>query len=614
MKNILFLLLLAPLFLFSQNERVFTGKCAIAQTGGGSTYWQVAVTNFNDPGGLWDATEISEGDKLFFSDGGYPYSLVIDTVISSIGSVATIRVLKAGVTGISSVPTTSNAFISRATPNMGLYPWVSNLSGNDNQLAQEYMVYLIDSVASRIQVDSAYYVSIDGHKGIGTERRGDPSHPWKYPWDAKGVASGNDRIVVLSGFYNYQQYQLEGGIQSAGLGKNSVSYHLMNGAIIDYTGPTLGDIYTGWTTSNDTLIITGNGELRGFSGVMSGERQYIDITLNKWRGCLIWSAGLASSGVKNLLNVKYKIGQTDHINNGTAAGGLIAFRQSIDSAALNFDLGRIENYTNNYTFYNGIFVTGLGSFQYTNIDMSVKSSQVSAYNGSVFSDADAGYLISFIHNGTFNNCRIVFDLPNVTQNDVNTAGLTALYVPAFQTHRTVPSMINFGSNFINTDVTINANIVSDIQCVRLAGSSEKTGLNSNIRINGTYRSRYLQPVMIDGIFTDGGAAGERYFLNGTFYSDNCEAVTCSPLSATTINYQVFASGRFVATTATRNAISTKHPMQLQNCTLINDGTAAAIGSNTATSINCLSVFANSTATDADITEAVQSITKSALIR
>ncbi len=613
MKKIFFALLLAPVFLFGQNERVFSGKCAISQTGGGSGYWTVSITNFNDPGGLWDASEISVGDKVFFSDGGTPYSLEIDTIISKIGTTASVRVSNTGVTGISSVPTTNNAFISRGTPNLGLYPWIANLSGNDNQLGQEYNMYLIDLAG---QVDSAYYVSINGYKGTGTERRGDPSHPWQYPWSAKEAASGNDRIVVMEGFYNYQAYTLSGGLQNAGLGKESVSYHLAGGAIIDYTGPSLGDIYTGWITSNDTLIITGNGELRGFSGIMSGERQYVDITLNKWRGCLLWSAGLGNSGapVRNLLNIKYKIGQTDHINNGTAAGGLIYFRQSIDSAALSFDFGRIENYTNNYTFYNGIFVTGLGSFQYTNIDLSIRSSQVNAYNGSVFSDADAGYLISFIHNGTFNNCRIVFDLPDVVQNDVNTAGLTSLYVPNFQTHRTVPSMINFGSNLINTDITVNANIVSDIQCVRFAGSPEKTGLNSNVRINGTYRSRYLQPVMIDGVFTDGGAAGERYFLNGTFYSDSCEAVTCSPLSATTINYQVFASGRFVSPTATRNAISTKHPMQLQDCTLINDGTAAAIGSNTATSINCLSVFANSTATDTDITEAVQSITKSALIR
>lgn len=154
MKKIFFALLF-PIILFGQNERIFSGKCAISQSGGGSGYWTLNITNFNDPLGLWDATEITEGDKVYFTDGGLPYSLVIDTVVSSIGNTATVRVLNAGVTGISSVPTTNNAAVSRGTLNYDFLCWIANLSGNENQGFQEHSMYLIDSLLNQ-KLDTIY--------------------------------------------------------------------------------------------------------------------------------------------------------------------------------------------------------------------------------------------------------------------------------------------------------------------------------------------------------------------------------------------------------------------------------------------------------------------------
>lgn len=144
---ILFFILFST-FLFSQSEngiRVFTGKCAISQTGSGSGYWQIAVTNFNDPGGQNDATDIAVGDYVQFSDGGSFYALDITEVVESVGNSGTFKVSNVGIVGISSVPTTSNAAVSRRTNNYGLTPRIANISNNDDQLQLEWTMYKIDA-------------------------------------------------------------------------------------------------------------------------------------------------------------------------------------------------------------------------------------------------------------------------------------------------------------------------------------------------------------------------------------------------------------------------------------------------------------------------------------
>jgi Chaperone of endosialidase len=130
--------------------RIFTGKCAISQTGSGSGYWQVGVTNFNDPGGQFDATEILAGDFLIFTDSGDFYQLEVTEVVSASGSNATIKVSNVGVTGISSVPTTTNAAVTRGSTNYQLIPWIANLSGNENQLFTEDLMVKIDTAIDDI--------------------------------------------------------------------------------------------------------------------------------------------------------------------------------------------------------------------------------------------------------------------------------------------------------------------------------------------------------------------------------------------------------------------------------------------------------------------------------
>ena len=154
-KIFLFLITTLPFFVLGQNPRVFTVKCNVAQSGGGAGFWQVSATNINDPLGLYDATEIATGDALYLNDGGVQYKLNITTVVSAVGNSATFRVSNTGVTGISSVPTTS-AVISRGTPNHKLLPWAANISDADNQANQEWNNYLIDSLLSSGGIDTSY--------------------------------------------------------------------------------------------------------------------------------------------------------------------------------------------------------------------------------------------------------------------------------------------------------------------------------------------------------------------------------------------------------------------------------------------------------------------------
>jgi hypothetical protein len=125
---------------------VFSGKCAIVQTGSGSGYWQVNISNFNDPGGNYDATDIQSGDYLYFTDNGTVFSLEITSIVNAGLTTATIRVSNANIVSLVAIPTTNNAFISRRTIHFKFVPYISNITDNENQLADEYNMYKIDSI------------------------------------------------------------------------------------------------------------------------------------------------------------------------------------------------------------------------------------------------------------------------------------------------------------------------------------------------------------------------------------------------------------------------------------------------------------------------------------
>jgi len=144
---------------FAQSEtgvRVFSGKCDMTQTGGDADEWFLSITNFNSVAG--DASDIQVGDFVYLNDAGVVYLLEITLISSASGSSASLRVSKVGITGISSVPTTSGAITARTT-NFGLFPFFANMSDNNNQLAQEYMVYLIDSIMAL--GDGSFFATLD---------------------------------------------------------------------------------------------------------------------------------------------------------------------------------------------------------------------------------------------------------------------------------------------------------------------------------------------------------------------------------------------------------------------------------------------------------------------
>ena len=64
----------------------------------------------------------------------------------------------------------------------------------------------------------------------------------------------------------------------------------------------------------------------------------------------------------------------------------------------------------------------------------------------------------------------------------------------------------------------------------------------------------------------------------------------------------------------RPVLNTRNNVTLENVTLINDGTVASVQSDTATSIVVKSCYTNAVATDSDITELVNSITKNSSVK
>jgi len=176
-KLINILLFLLPLSIFAQTDPVeftgiVTGKCNIAQTGSGAGYWQVSVTNYSSPRGT-DCTELQVDDIVYFNDGGTSLALPITVIVSAVGNTATLRLNNTGITSIGAIPTTP-AIISRGSTNFKLPPWAANTSGNDNQMVNEYMCYLIDSLLNAINVsdidttyvrnDSTFILDIYGNE------------------------------------------------------------------------------------------------------------------------------------------------------------------------------------------------------------------------------------------------------------------------------------------------------------------------------------------------------------------------------------------------------------------------------------------------------------------
>ncbi len=275
--------------------RIFTGKCAISQTGAGTGYWQVGITNFNDPGGQFDTTEIEVGDYVFFSDSGVVYQLPITLVSSASGSNATVRVDNTGVVDISSVPTTSSAFVSRRSTNFDLYPWVANLAGNENQLHTEHLMYLIDEALNAAGGGGGGITSINSQTGAsqsivagtsGTDfniiSTGD-THTFNIP-----SASASNRGLVttnaqtIAGQKTLSSTPIVSPLTASMPVKSGTSKELVSGLIdltTDVTGvlpsANVADAY--WTKTTDQLGLTGTKQT---TGVMAGSGT--PMTNQKW--------------------------------------------------------------------------------------------------------------------------------------------------------------------------------------------------------------------------------------------------------------------------------------------------------------------------------------------
>lgn len=163
MKNIIkvaLITLFAMMGYFSYGQRtgrqVMTLRCNLSQNGSGGSgptaYWQL-TGNANDQGGTFTVDNIQEGDYVLFNDSGVNFILPIDTIISATEPSFTVRVLRNGITQISSVPTTNSAAITRGSPNYDLVGYTAGITDADQQLNFEDFLYTVDSlIANNVQL------------------------------------------------------------------------------------------------------------------------------------------------------------------------------------------------------------------------------------------------------------------------------------------------------------------------------------------------------------------------------------------------------------------------------------------------------------------------------
>jgi hypothetical protein len=147
MRNI-FLWILGLLVSFNlqaqyQSNRFLTGKVIHTQVGASSGKFNVSC-NFTDEGGLYDGTNVTVGDLLFISDGGYGFYLPIDSIISSGVSTVIIRVVNTSLS-LGAIPT-GVGYITKASENFQFQPFVSGISDANQQISNEDFIFRLDSI------------------------------------------------------------------------------------------------------------------------------------------------------------------------------------------------------------------------------------------------------------------------------------------------------------------------------------------------------------------------------------------------------------------------------------------------------------------------------------
>lgn len=134
---------------------LFHGRGNIQQTGAGTGFWQLQVTQFVNLRGL-DATYIQAGDAVYFNSSDVSFKLPIIEVVSAVGNTAVVKVNNTGITTIPSVPNTS-AIISRGTINFGMTPFTADMTEIDQQLQDEYIYSMLDSLINAASDGNGIY-------------------------------------------------------------------------------------------------------------------------------------------------------------------------------------------------------------------------------------------------------------------------------------------------------------------------------------------------------------------------------------------------------------------------------------------------------------------------
>lgn len=676
MKNLInTLLLLFPLIAFSQNPRVFTVKANVAQTGGGTGYWQVSASNVNDPLGLYDATEISAGDSLQFNDGGIQYSLAITLVVSASGQNATFRVGNTGVTGLSGVPT-SPAVISRGTPAYGFVPWTANISDADNQANQENTMRLIEgAIDSKVgplyfpdgtpvsngdtipdnnsvnraldtvlyRNDSAFaktnlgtefftgltdaprpsngriwYVSKNNPACSALAVVGDPTRPFCNPWQAVDSLAEFDAVEIFPGTYTIGNVGSGASIEVSSnwaaicnLYKDNVFWYANDGVVIQNNSDWNQAIF-----NTNSVVTTTAGKQCFFGGL----------------------ANLIKSG----------FGRLDLTHDlGTAAGGSLFFQfKALSASGGGFD-NRTRDRVDVYALQKFDFNNQLGDFQNTK-NVVIKSpifSQTSnarpalSLEGSsdgqqiaiecddyIMKGANLGSV--FTYGGTpTGNDSLNFSFKAKRLKITSGASFTTTFKGKFFSRNSSPSTGN--NKYFNFEIgeivdlstdtmpIFNLHGVAFTDAARVfvdikKGYSAASLWTANVASNCTWRFSV-------GQWNNAGAkpvfANYNTSSTGELWVAGHYVSTSAPVLYLLNSRNTYVeNARFSCGNSTAIATNTNN-ISIRNSVLLS-GTSAPIANITATpvTVGCMGVYTNSTVIDADVTETIQPIIRNAAVK
>lgn len=425
------------------------------------------------------------------------------------------------------------------------------------------------------------------------------------PWAARDSSDVGDLIYIFPGEY-------DGSARAdKSLGKCGIYYYCEPGTEITGYSTLFSDF---GFISKDSIVRTGCYTKWFGHGKFSGQTQsgwlknnwdsaYYSLQADEYIADKIGSLVILQDTFRNIsmnFDIKNVILPADRINNSLV---YIEESSTVDSSlfVLNFDNIQDNRDTNAVGYvhiYNSGSVIGTGGFRGSSLYFSANDIRQTKEGNFKTISGDRGIIFEETYNYNYNieNSLLDFQIGNFRQQ--YQTGDSLNYTTPFQlssddvateslirlgTYKIADSKINFHCDNCDTYSSV-ANI-----------SSVRTGSgNTQVNVTGNYRSRKMPLIISPNHFRfdtiTGGDSTLLYVFSGTFISDSTEVVS---ISDTTRNKGTFMFEGLYQTNSSKNVITTRKELVLQNAVLRNDSSTDAIYSDRATDVRVAGVFQNS---------------------